>query len=222
MAYADQQEMSSNRIISIVIVLILHALLGYALVTGLAYQGIQAIAKKMNVIDVKEEKPPEEEPPPEPDKIIEPPVVSPPPMVTTISPPQQIRTVDTPPPYVPMTPKAAPPAPSAPPPPPPPPVAKRPNPIPKGNQGNWVTTNDYPSRDLQQEHAGVSSVVLTVGPDGKVADCQVTGSSGFPGLDQAACANLRRRARFDPALDGNGNPTSGTFRKSVRWQIPKE
>ncbi len=222
MAYADQQAMSSNRIISIIIVLILHALLGYALVTGLAYQGIQAIAKKMNVIDVKEEKPPEEEPPPEPDKQIEPPVVSPPPMVTTISPPQQIRTVATPPPYVPMVPTAAPPAPSAPPPPPPPAVAKRPNPIPKGNQGNWVTTNDYPSRDLQQEHAGVSGVVLSVGPDGRVSSCSVTSSSGFPGLDQAACTNLQRRARFEPALDASGNPTSGTFRKSVRWQIPKE
>ena len=222
MAYADQQEMSTSRIVSIIIVLILHALLGYGLVTGLAYKGIQNLAKKMNVIDVKEEKPPEEKPPPEPDKQIEPPVVSPPPLITTISPPSPIRTVSTPPPFVPLVPTAAPPAPSAPPPPPPPPVAKRPKPVPKGNQGNWVTTNDYPNRDLQQEHAGVTSVVLTVGPDGKVAGCSVTSSSGFPGLDQATCSNLQRRARFDPALDGSGNPTTGSFSKSVRWQIPKE
>lgn len=222
MAYADQQAMSSNRIISIIIVLILHALLGYALVTGLAYQGIQAIAKKMNVIDVKEEKPPEEEPPPEPDKQIEPPVVSPPPMVRTISPPPTVRSVDTPPPYVPMVPTAAPPAPSAPPPPPPPPVAKRPKPIPKGNPGNWANANDYPSRDLQQENQGTTSFQVTVGPDGRVQSCTVTASSGFSSLDDVACRKISARARFEPALDGNGNPTTGTYSNRVRWVVPKE
>ena len=103
MAYADQDGMGTNRLVSVVIVLLLHAFLGYALVTGLAYDAVIAIKEKMTVVDVKEEEPPEEEePPPEPEKQIEPPVVSPPPMVVTVTPPPSIRTVDTPPPAAPM------------------------------------------------------------------------------------------------------------------------
>jgi periplasmic protein TonB len=219
MAYADQQGMSSNRIISVIIVILLHAFLGYALVTGLAYDAIQKVKEKMTVVDVKEEEPPEEEePPPEPEKQVEPPVVSPPPLVRTVTPPPTVRTVDTPPPAIVLVPTAAPPAPAAP---PPPPVAKRPNPLPKGNPGNWANTNDYPSRALQQEREGTTGFRVTVGPNGRVTDCQISSSSGHPDLDQATCTNVQRRARFDPALDGNGQPTTGTYSNRVRWQIPK-
>jgi periplasmic protein TonB len=222
MAYADQEGMSTNRLVSVIIVVLLHAFLGYALVTGLAYDAVKSIKEKMTVVDVKEEEPPEEEePPPEPEKQIEPPVVSPPPLVKTVTPPPVIRTVETPPPAAPIVPTAAPPAPSAPPPPPPPPVAKRPNPVPKGNPGNWANTNDYPSRALQQEREGTTGFRVTVGPNGRVTDCQITSSSGHPDLDQATCTNVTRRARFDPALDGNGQPTTGSYSNRVRWQIPK-
>ena len=108
MAYADQDGMSSSRLVSIIIVALLHAFLGYALVTGLAYEAVQQVKAKLNVVDVKEEEPPEEEPPPEPEKQIEPPVVSPPPLVTTVTPPPTVRTVDTPPPAAPIVPTAAP------------------------------------------------------------------------------------------------------------------
>ncbi len=221
MAYADQDGMSTNRLVSIIIVILLHVFLGYALVTGLAYDAVVSIKEKMTVVDVKEEEPPEEEePPPEPEKQIEPPVVSPPPLVRTVTPPPQITTVQNPPPAAPIVPTAAPPAPPAPPP-PPPPVAKRPNPVPKGNPGNWANTNDYPSRALQQEREGTTGFRVTVGANGRVTDCQISSSSGHPDLDQATCTNVTRRARFDPALDGSGNPTTGTYSNRVRWQIPK-
>ncbi len=226
MAYADQQGMSNSRIISIIIVALLHAFLGYAFVTGLAYEAVTKVKERLNVVDVKEEEPPEEEePPPEPEKQIEPPVVSPPPIVRTVSPPPTIRTVETPPPAAPVVPRAAPPAPSAPPPPPPPPpppaVAKRPNPAPKGNTGNWANSNDYPRRALQQEREGTSGFRVTVGPNGRVTDCSITSSSGHPDLDEATCANVTRRGRFEPALDSEGNPTSGSWSSRVRWEIPK-
>lgn len=221
MAYADQQGMSTNRLVSIIIVVILHLFLGYALVTGLAYEAVKKAAEKMNVVDVKEEEPPEEEePPPEPEKQIEPPVVSPPPLVKTVSPPPTVQTVSDPPPSISLVPKAAPPAPAAPPP-PPPPVAKRPKPVPKGNPGNWANTNDYPARALQQEREGVTRFSVTVGANGRVTGCSITGSSGHADLDQVTCSKITSRGRFDPALDGSGQPTSGTWSSSVRWQIPK-
>ena len=143
MAYADQ-EMSSNKVISIVLVVIIHILLGYALVTGLAYTAVKKVASQLDMIDIDEEEPPEEPeepPPPPPDKPIEPPpVVSPPPIVAPVAAPRPvIRTVPTAPP--PPAPIAAPPAP-----PPPPPPPQRANPEPRGNPGSWANANDYPSR----------------------------------------------------------------------------
>ncbi len=221
MAYADQQGMSTNRLVSIIVVIRLHAFLGYALVTGLAYEAVQQVKAKLNVVDVKEEEVPEEEPPPEPEKQIEPPVVSPPPLVKTVSPPPTINTVSTPPPAITLVPRAAPPAPAAPPPPPPPPAAQRPKPVPKGNVSNWANTNDYPSRALQQEREGTTGFTVTVGPNGRVTNCSISSSSGHPDLDAATCTNVTRRARFDPALDGSGQPTTGTYSNRIRWQIPK-
>ena len=37
MSYANRRQMSGNRTVSIVIVALLHVLLGYAIITGLAY-----------------------------------------------------------------------------------------------------------------------------------------------------------------------------------------
>jgi len=217
MAYADQ-EMSSNKIISIVLVVIIHLLLGYALVTGLAYTAVKKVASQLDMIDIDEEEPPEEpeEPPPPPDKPIEPPpVVSPPPIVAPVVAPRPvIRTVPTAPP--PPAPVVAPP-----PPPPPPPPPQRANPEPRGNPGSWANANDYPSRALREEREGTTRFRLTVNADGRVSDCQITGSSGHSDLDEAACKNLTRRARFRPSLDAKGNATTGYYSNAVRWQIPK-
>lgn len=96
----------------------------------------------------------------------------------------------------------------------------RPDPKPKGNPGNWATTNDYPSSALQQEREGTTGFRVTVGPDGRVIDCVITESSGSSDLDMNTCTNVRRRARFEPALDSNGKPTTGKYANRVRWQIP--
>ncbi len=218
MAYADQQ-MSGNKVTALIIVAILHVLVGYALVTGLAYEAYKKVKDVTAAVNIKEEKPPEEPPPPPPKQDTPPPpIVAPPPPISFNAPASQIETVTTPPPV------ALPPAPVAVPAPPPPP-APRFQPVaakPKGNPGNWATTNDYPSRALREEREGTTGFRLTIGPDGKVLDCVVTRSSGSSDLDEAACSNIRRRARFDPAKDGDGNPTTGSYASSVRWVIPKD
>src|ERR671916_45161 len=70
MAYADQQ-MSNSRIAAIVIVALLHALLGYAFVTGLAYNVVKKVAADLKTFNV-EEPPPPPPPPPPPAKKVEP------------------------------------------------------------------------------------------------------------------------------------------------------
>lgn len=217
MAYADQQ-MSGNRITAFIIVALLHLVLGYALVTGLAYEGVKQIMKKVTTIDIKKDEP-KKEPPPPPKKVAAPPpIVAPPPKINVSVAPPSVQTVVTPPP-LPPPPIIAPPAPV---PAPPPPRFQPKSATPKGNPANWATTNDYPSRALREEREGTTGFRVTVGPDGRVTSCDVTSSSGSSDLDDATCANVTRRARFTPAMDGEGNPTSGSYSNRIRWVIPKD
>ena len=218
MAYADQ-EMSGNKVTAFVIVALIHVVVGYALVTGLAYEGLRQVVKKVTTVDIKKEEPKKEEPPPPPkQQAAPPPIVAPPPKINVSVAPPPVTTVVTPPPVAPVVPVLAPPAPVA----PPPPRVQPKQATPKGNPGNWATTNDYPTRALREEREGTTSFRVTVGPDGRVTSCEITGSSGSDDLDAATCSNVTRRARFNPATDGEGNPTSGSYSNRVRWVIPKD
>ena len=219
MAYADQ-ELSGNKIAAFVVVALLHLALGYALVTGLAYEGFKQVMKKVTTVDIKKDEPKKEEKPPPPKKdAAPPPIVVPPPMmnVSTRPPPIETTPVPMPPPPPNLAPVAAPPAPA-----PPPPRIQPKKAVPKGSPANWATTNDYPTRALREERAGTTGFRVSVGPDGRVTSCSVTSSSGSPDLDEATCSNVTRRARFTPATDGEGNPTTDSYTNRIRWVIPTD
>lgn len=211
MAYADQK-MSSNRLIALVVVAVLHILLVYGLVTGLAYEGAKNIIKRVTTVDIEEEVK-KEEPPPPPKKVdVIPPPVAPPVKINVAVAPPRIETVAVAPPPAPIV--------LAPPPAAPPPKGPSSAAQPKGNPGSWATPNDYPSRALREERTGTTGFRVTVGTDGRVVDCQVTSSSGHADLDQATCQNVARRARFRPAMQ-DGQPVQGTYSNRVRWVIPE-
>jgi protein TonB len=218
--------MSSNRTAAIVIVALLHVLLGYALVTGLAYNVIKKAAEDLKTFDVEDEPPPpEEEPPPPPENVPEtppPPVVSPPPLVRSNVQTPPIQTAPVAPPVV-ITPRAtpAPPAPPAPPPPPPPPRVSQAARA-KGSLPGLFSTDDYPQDAIRNEQQGTTAVRLTIDGGGRVSACSVTGSSGSSSLDNATCRILRARARFTPAKDQSGNPISDTTSARIRWVLPEE
>jgi periplasmic protein TonB len=92
---------------------------------------------------------------------------------------------------------------------------------PVGKPGSWATPEDYPSLDLNAEHEGVTHFSLSIDAQGRVSGCTVTGTSGWPGLDTATCRLIMKRARFSPAMDENGQPTTGGFASAVRWTIPR-
>ncbi|WP_366943575.1 energy transducer TonB [Parasphingopyxis sp.] len=206
--------MSTRRLTAIVAVIILHVALAYALVSGLAVRVAQAVQEDLTVFDVEDEPPPPEEelPPPPPEQPLPPPpvVVTPPPPVVIQRPTVAPR---------PVAPAPAPPPP-APPPPPPPPPSQAQAAQPRGNPGRWVTNADYPSASIRNEEQGTASFRLTVGTNGRVTNCQITSSTGYSRLDNETCRQLQRRARFRPALDDAGNPTTGTYSSSIRWEIP--
>ena len=69
MSYANRKQMSSNRTAAIVIVALIHVALGYALVSGLAYNVVKKAAEDLKTFDVEDEPPPPpEEPPPPPEQ----------------------------------------------------------------------------------------------------------------------------------------------------------
>jgi protein TonB len=219
MAYSDQK-MSGGRIGALVIVALIHIALGYAFVSGLAYQYIKKQSEKLNTFDVAPPPPPPPDippPPPPPDqKVTPPPVVSPPPIVQTVTPPPAIVTVATPPPPAPLTP----PAPPAPPRPPAPPPTVSQAAQAKGNPGQYFGPDAYPPAAIRAEAQGRVVARLTVGTDGKVTDCTVTTSSNNSDLDSTTCRIAKARVRYSPAKDANGNAIASTVTLPVRWQLP--
>lgn len=96
------------------------------------------------------------------------------------------------------------------------------NPVPTGNPGLWVTTNDYPALALREGREGLVGFTLTIGTDGRVQSCDITMSSGSLDLDDAACSLIRQRARFTPARNVKGKVQAGRYANRVRWQIPSK
>lgn len=219
MAYADQK-MSGSRVVALIIVALIHVALGYAFVTGLAYQFVKKAQEELKTFEVDEPPPPPEEepPPPPPDQPVQPPpVVAPPPIVRSNTPPPVIIAV--PPPVVIAPPVVTPPPAPPPPPPAPPRVAKALQA--RGNPGSWATDADYPPSALRAEEQGVTGFRLQVGPDGRVTDCTVTSSSGSSTLDDATCRLVTRRARFTPAEDASGNKIAAPYSNRITWRIPQ-
>ena len=220
MAYADQQ-MSGNKVTALIIVAILHVVIGYALVSGLASEAYTKVKEITSAVNIEEEKPPEELPPPPPpkDNTPPPPIVAPPPPISIAPAPPPIQTQPTIPPPSPPALRIPPPAPVGPPPAPPAPSQAR------GartkNERSWAARiqENYPARALREEIEGTVGVRVTVTPDGRAANCSVTASSGSDILDAAACQGMERYARFDPALDAAGNPTNGSYSTRITYRL---
>ena len=62
---------------------------------------------------------------------------------------------------------------------------------------------------------------LEIAADGRVASCTITGSSGFAALDQATCALVSKRAKFQPARGSEGQPVAATYTNAIDWQLPE-
>ena len=79
---------------------------------------------------------------------------------------------------------------------------------------------DYPEEAVRNRWQGKVVAELTIGRDGLPIGCRVVKSSGHKALDDATCNILRRRAKFVPAKDRNGNPTVDVYRTPpIEWRI---
>ena len=83
-----------------------------------------------------------------------------------------------------------------------------------------IERRNFLAAALREQREGVARFRVTIGPDGRVRNCEITASSGSPDLDRATCANVAKRARFKPAIDASGATVSGSYASAVKWQIP--
>lgn len=88
------------------------------------------------------------------------------------------------------------------------------------NLASYFSTDDYPAAALRAEEEGTTGFRLLIATNGRVGQCQITASSGSVSLDAATCRILAARARYTPARDSLGNPTTGTDSGRVTWRLP--
>ena len=222
MSYASQQQgLTGTKLVALIIALAIVSGIGAVMVIGLAINAIKKEIERVTTVDIEEPPPPEEpdEPPPPPEETAPPPPVAPPPPISIAPTPPQIQTQSTIPPPAPPARVIPPPAPAGPPPAPPAPSQAR------GartkNERSWAARiqENYPARALREEIEGTVGLRVSVTPDGRATGCSVTASSGSDILDAAACAGMERYARFDPALDNAGNPTTGSYSTRITYKL---
>jgi protein TonB len=175
MDYAQQQRNPARHLSGITFVVLLHVLLVYALVNGLARRVVDVVKGPLETKIIQEIKPPPPETLPPPPKLsAPPPPFIPPPEVNIAEPAAAqnsittvttVKPVETPPPV--MTAKAAVHV---------PPVVK----------ASGCREPEYPAASARLGETGRVVLGLLVGVDGKVTDSRIETSSGHPRLDEAA------------------------------------
>lgn len=227
MDFAQQQRTPGKNVVGISVVLVMHLLLGWALVNGLAQRLVEVIKGPIETKIIEEVKPP---PPPPPDNLPPPPKFAPPPPSfvpppeVNVNPPPQVAptitttTVAPPPAPVHIAPAPAPAAPPAPP--APPRVAAQPA---IANASACApTADDYPAAARRSEATGTTRVRFSVGADGKMASVEVAQSAGpsreHKMLDRVAVSKLSE-CSFKAGRDETGKAVGGTFVVDYVWKL---
>lgn len=226
MNYAEQQRDPGKHAVGIGIVIVMHILLGWALVNGLARTVIEVIKGPIETKIIEETKPP----PPPPENLPPPPKFAPPPPSFVPPPEVVVNAPPTPAPAITATTIAPPPAPPvaiapaqapvAEAPPAPPRVAARPA---IGNVSTCAPKgDDYPAIAIKEEATGTTKVRFTVDASGKLASAEVVKSAGasraHKALDRVAVQKLSE-CTFRPGIDETGKAVGGTFDVEYVWKL---
>lgn len=95
-----------------------------------------------------------------------------------------------------------------------------------GRRARQIRGAIYDRDDPGERRVGGGSDVVylrfVVDTDGRVRDCAVTRSSGYPSLDAVTCRLIRQRFRYRPAENGNGEPIRATIQGQHEWERAAE
>ncbi len=222
MDFSHEQESSSKRLTGITVVIAIHALVGFMVVSGMGKTLVEKIRNPVETKIIEEVKPPPPQdlppPPPPPEIKSPPPPFIPPPEVVVQTPVQQNvvsnATNVAPPKATDVRPQPpAPPAPEGKPQPPAPPartaailnVSACPKP-------------EYPRNSARNEEEGEVTIAFLVGIDGRVKEAKVEKSSGHRDLDKAAVSQLSSCDKFKVGTE-NGKPVESWARVAYTWRL---
>ena len=224
MNYAEQQRDPGKHALGIGIVIVLHILLGWALVNGLARTVIDVIKGPIETKIIEEIKPP----PPPPENLPPPPKAAPPPPSFVPPPEVVVNPPPTPAPTITVTPVAPPPAapvviaPAAPEAPP------APAPAPPRVAAVAAITSvsdckpDYPAAALKDEATGTTKIRFTIDATGKMIGAEVLRSAGpsraHKALDRAAVNGLGE-CKFRPGRDESGKAVGAFADVEYVWKL---
>ncbi|MGH8517917.1 MAG: energy transducer TonB [Panacagrimonas sp.] len=198
-----------NRAIGLLSVVLLHILLVWGLMNGLARKAVELLPDPIETKIIEEvHAPPEMAPPPKPE-------FEPPPLAL-ITPPEIV--IDQPPP--PVT-RALTQVAPMPPPTPPAPQVKVPSPqpvrVPAKVEKDSCPRPPYPEAAKRMGLEGTSVIKVLVGADGKIKETTVATSSGSDHLDRAATVASKRCKFLVEIIDGV--PRETLFLVPFRWTI---
>ena len=81
----------------------------------------------------------------------------------------------------------------------------------------WIKQEDYPAASVPAAQRGYFLAHITTSSSGTPLHCEPVRSSAFA---RSICAAVMQRARFDPALDRNGQATTGLYLHRVTFRFP--
>lgn len=82
--------------------------------------------------------------------------------------------------------------------------------------------SDYPSSASEGGFQGTVSVRFLVAVTGRVTGCDVTRSSGDAEIDATTCRLIEKRYRYDPSRDARGRPVPAIVVENHSWVIEDE
>lgn len=207
MSYVQPHD-SSHRFTGIACVLVLHALLIYALVNGLARKIVEVVQAPLETKILEEIKPPAEKPPPPPPPklAMPPPPFIPAPEVRIDTPPQLTNTITA---VSTVKPAAEAPVPR--------PVMAAPARTAAVVDARNCSKPEYPSASIRAQETGLVVLQFLIGVDGTAMDSKVEKTSGFRRLDEAA-RNALSLCKFKPGTEG-GKPMQSWARIEYLWKL---
>lgn len=190
-------------------VILLHVLVIYIVASGLGKTAVQAIVGPIETKVIEEAKKQTDEPPPPPPKIETPPPFVPPPDIELAAEPADttntaIRTVSN---------VKAPPAP------PPPPATAEVAPRNDPRRPATIPESAYPPQSKRLNEEGEAIVNLLILENGTVGEVKLEKSTGFPRLDEATVAQVKKW-RFLPGTK-DGKPAAMWIARKVTWKLKK-
>lgn len=80
-----------------------------------------------------------------------------------------------------------------------------------------ITPRDAPEEFRKGGIGGRVGILFVVEPNGRVGQCSVTRSSGSAQLDQLTCRLIQQRFRYRPSTDRNGRPIAQEVEGAQDW-----